>query len=109
MESSADLPAWINAAVLALKPKGTLALIHRADRLDHILALLREGFGEIAIHPLWPNATTPAKRVIIQARKGVSSPTRLSAGTVLHQDDGTYTSAAQAILNGGSLGQNSTL
>ena len=109
MEGDLALRAWIKAAAHTLKNKAGLALIHRADRLDDILAPLRGGFGEIIIHPLWPKAGTPAKRVIVQARKGVSSPTRLEAGTVLHQDDGHYTSAAQAILNGGSLTSSPTL
>jgi tRNA1(Val) A37 N6-methylase TrmN6 len=110
MESDADLSAWIDAASRALKPKGRLALIHRADRLDQILALMRVGFGEITIHPLWPKAETAAKRVIVQARKGVSSPTRLLPGTVVHQADGQYTHAIRAALDGGVLNsRNSTL
>lgn len=109
MESTADLQAWITAATLLLKNKGRLALIHRADRLDHILALLRGGFGEIIIDPLWPKAGVPAKRVIVQARKGVSSPTQLRPGTVLHLDDGHYTTTAQAIFKGAALAPRTTL
>jgi tRNA1(Val) A37 N6-methylase TrmN6 len=103
MEDGADLEVWIKTAALALRHKGTLALIHRADRLDHILAVLRVSFGGITIHPLWAKAGTSAKRVIILARKGVSSVTQLQAGTVLHKSDGTFTDAAQAVLNGGSM------
>ncbi|MDA1310002.1 MAG: methyltransferase [Proteobacteria bacterium] len=103
VESTADLETWIGAASRALKPKGALALIHRADRLDHILALLRGRFGGITIHPLWPKQGVPAKRVIIQARKGMAAPTRLEPGTVLHQTDGPYTDAARIALSGGAL------
>lgn len=103
LEASADLQAWIAAVARALKNKGSLAMIHRADRLDHILALLRGGFGDIIIHPLWPKAGAPAKRVIIHARKGVSTPTQLRSGTVLHERDGDYTADARAALAGGRL------
>jgi tRNA1(Val) A37 N6-methylase TrmN6 len=109
MEAGADLEVWIKTAALALKHKGILALVHRADRLDHILAVLRVSFGGITVHPLWPKAGTPAKRVIILARKGVSSPTQLQVGTVLHQSDGAFTDAAQAILDGGSMAGIKTL
>lgn len=109
MEGGADLEVWVKTAALALSHKGTLAFIHRADRLDHILAVLRVSFGGITIHPLWAKAGTPAKRVIIIARKGVSSAIQLQAGTVLHQSDGTFTDAAQAILNGGSMAGNKIL
>jgi tRNA1(Val) A37 N6-methylase TrmN6 len=103
VESTADLETWIGVASRALKPKGALALIHRADRIDHILALLRGRFGGITIHPLWPKQGVPAKRVIIRARKGTASPTRLEPGTVLHQTDGQYTDAARMVLSGGAL------
>jgi tRNA1(Val) A37 N6-methylase TrmN6 len=103
LETSADLQAWIETAARALKNKGRLAMIHRADRLDHVLALLRGGFGEIIIHPLWPKAGAPAKRVIIHARKGVATPTQLRPGTVLHQENGAYTADAREALAGGRL------
>jgi tRNA1(Val) A37 N6-methylase TrmN6 len=109
VESGADLQAWVKAATRALRIKGRLAMIHRADRLDHVLAALSGPFGEITIHPLWPKAGAPAKRVIVHARKGVSSPTRLTAGTVLHQDNGEFTNEAQEALNGGSLTRQFTL
>ena len=103
VESGADLQAWIKAAARALKNKGRLAMIHRADRLDQILSVLHGSFGEITIHPLWPKSGVSAKRVIVHARKGNSSPSQLTAGTVLHQDDGEFTDEAIRILDGGSL------
>lgn len=103
MEGEADLRAWLDAAARALRPKGGLAMIHRADRIDDIIAGLRREFGEIVMHPLWPKPGRPAKRVIIRARKGVSSPARMEAGTVLHRPDGGYTDSAAALLAGASL------
>jgi tRNA1(Val) A37 N6-methylase TrmN6 len=84
------------------RPKGTITLIHRADRLDAILAELWGRAGEIVIFPLWPGAGKAAKRVIVRARKGVATPTRLAAGLVLHETDGRYTAAAEAVLRDGA-------
>jgi tRNA1(Val) A37 N6-methylase TrmN6 len=101
VESAADLQAWLRFAFLMARPKGTITLIHRADRLDAILAELAGRAGEIIVFPLWPGPGKPAKRVIIRARKGVGTPTRLAAGLVLHDADGRYTAEAEAVLREG--------
>ena len=36
LESSLDLAGWIKAALSWLKPRGTLTLVHRADRLPEL-------------------------------------------------------------------------
>ncbi|HEV3177533.1 MAG TPA: methyltransferase [Stellaceae bacterium] len=102
VESGADLKAWLRFAFTMARPKGTITLIHRADRLDAILAELWGRAGEIVIFPLWPGAGKAAKRVIVRARKGVATPTRLAAGLVLHETDGRYTAAAEAVLRDGA-------
>ena len=101
VEGTADLSAWIKVMALALKPKGRLTLIHRADRLDEILSILDKYVGEIVVFPLWPKYGRSAKRVVISARKGVSTPLRLSSGLVLHESDGAYTKEASHILESG--------
>ena len=85
-----------------LKPRGTLTLIHRADRLDDLIALLHGRFGAVTLIPLWPKAGRPAKRVLVTARRGARSPALLSAGLVLHEADGGFTPAAEAILRHGN-------
>ncbi|HXA71198.1 MAG TPA: methyltransferase [Stellaceae bacterium] len=101
VEGAADLRAWIRFAFTMARPKGTITLIHRADRLDAILAELTGRAGEIVIFPLWPGADKAAKRVVVRARKGVGTPTRLAAGLVLHEADGRYTAEAEAVLREG--------
>lgn len=101
VEGDADLRAWLRFAYMMARPKGTITLIHRADRLDAILAELTGRAGEIVIFPLWPGAGKPAKRVLIRARKSVGTPTRLAAGLVLHGADGRYTAEAEAVLREG--------
>jgi tRNA1(Val) A37 N6-methylase TrmN6 len=103
VEDGAGVADWIAAGARALRHKGRLTLIHRADRMDEIIAALAVGFGETVLHPLWPKQHQPAKRVIITARKGVASPAAISPGTVLHAEDGSYTDVIQAVLAGGAL------
>lgn len=98
VEAGLDLAGWVAAAARALKPRGWLTLVHRADRIDEICAALQPGFGALTLFPLWPRAGEPARRVLVQARRGGRSPAVLAAGLVLHEADGSYTPAAQAVL-----------
>ncbi|MEL6478847.1 MAG: methyltransferase domain-containing protein [Pseudomonadota bacterium] len=77
------LEVWLAAARARLKPRGWLTLIHRAERLDSILAGLT-GTGDIAIKPLIARVGRDAKRVLVRARKDVKTPLRLCAPLVLH-------------------------
>lgn len=102
VEGEASLADWVKAAVKLLKPKGRLAVIHRADRLADLLAALQgRGVGELRILPLWPKPGRPAGRVVVTARKGVRTPLELLPGLLLHREDGAYTDAAEAVLRGG--------
>lgn len=104
VESSADLKTWMEFCARHLNPKGTLTMIHRADRLAEILALIPSPEWTTDIVPLWPKQGMAAKRVIIRAARGQSGKTRLLPGLVLHAEDGSYTPIAQDIIRaGGSL------
>jgi tRNA1(Val) A37 N6-methylase TrmN6 len=102
IEDDAALDVWVDAALARLRPKGMLAMIHRADRLDDLLAALRGRAGEAVVFPLWPKAGVAAKRVIVRARKGIRSPLVLAAGLVLHEADGRYTAGAERVLRDGA-------
>lgn len=102
LEQSMSLTAWIEAMAAAAKPKGRLTLIHRADRLDELLAELRRHAGEIVVYPLWPKSGYPAKRVLVSARTGVAAPLRMAPGLVLHEASGAYTQAAREVLENGA-------
>jgi tRNA1(Val) A37 N6-methylase TrmN6 len=96
-EDEAALADWVAAALAAVRRKGWVTLIHRADRLDALIAAFAGRAGAITILPLWPKAGAPAKRLILRARKGVRSPARLLPGLILHEN-GEYTAAAEAVL-----------
>ncbi|HEY6335280.1 MAG TPA: methyltransferase [Alphaproteobacteria bacterium] len=103
VEGAADLGAWVAFCLTMVRDKGSVTVIHRADRLDALLTAFHRKAGEIVVYPLWPVADgRPAKRVVVRARKGLASPMRLAAGLVLHRADGTYTPEAEAILRHGA-------
>ena len=102
LEGAASLSDWIAAALAALRRKGGVTLIQRADRLDEVIVALRAaGAGGVTVLPLWPRQGAEAKRVIVRARKGVRSPARLLPGLVLHEGEG-FTAAAEAVLRDGA-------
>ncbi len=102
VEGEADLAAWVRFALTMVRAKGTITFIHRADRLEHLLALLAGRAGDIAVYPLWPGGAKPARRVIVRARKDVASPLRLLPGLVLHDAGGAFTREADAVLRDGA-------
>ena len=98
VESSAGLARWLEVATSALKPAGTLTIIHRSDRLDEIVdQLARLGFGDIATRLL-----PPAARVLVRARRSATLTRRDSPPLVLHRTGGGYTDEAEAILRHGA-------
>jgi tRNA1(Val) A37 N6-methylase TrmN6 len=101
VEGAAGLADWIDAAIGLLRAKGRLTVIHRADRLENLLALLEGPAGDVTLYPLWPCEGRPARRVIVSARKGVTAPTKLLPGLVLHAKGGGFSAAADAVLRHG--------
>jgi tRNA1(Val) A37 N6-methylase TrmN6 len=101
MEGDAALGDWVRFALAMARAKGTVTFIHRADRIDALLGQIAGRAGEVVIFPLWPGAGKPASRVLVRARKQITAPARLAPGLVLHEPDGRFTAAAEAVLRGG--------
>ncbi len=98
-----DLATWLHACLARLRPLGWLTLIHRADQLDVILSALAGRAGDAIVFPLWPDAAAAsAKRIIVAARKTSRGRVRVARGLVLHEADGRFTPAAEAILRDGA-------
>lgn len=95
------LAAWTGFLSKAVREGGTITLIHRADRLADILALLGEKAGSFQIRPIHPFADAPAKRVLVRAVKTGKAPLRLLPALVLHDRDGEkHRPEVEAILRG---------
>ena len=101
VEGEAGLADWIDFCIRMVKPKGSITMVHRADRLDELMALFRERAGGLVVVPLWPGGGRPAKRVIVRARRDVRTPLQLTPGLTLHSELGGYTEEALAVLRDG--------
>ncbi len=100
-DGESRLSDWVASGLWALRDKGRLTFIIRADRTDEVMAALQSGgAGEILLYPLWSYATSPAVRMIITARKGVKGAMALLPGLVLHRPSGALTPKAQKIMKG---------
>ncbi|HXO02567.1 MAG TPA: methyltransferase, partial [Stellaceae bacterium] len=101
IEGDAALGDWVRFALSMARPKGTVTFIHRADRIDAMLGQIAGRAGEVVVFPLWPGQGRPASRILVRARKQVAAPARLAVGLVLHEADGRFSPAAEAVLRGG--------
>jgi len=104
IEGEASLTDWVAFCARMVRLRGSVTVVHRADRLDALLGAFRQhGLGAIVIVPLWPKQPgRDARRVIVSGRKGARTPLRLTPGLVLHRDDGGFTAEADAILREGA-------
>lgn len=109
MEGATGLDAWIEFCALMARPGGSITFIHRPERLAQLLAGLDQvRAGDVIVYPLWSHnpfsgARTKkmANRIIVQATAEHGGPLRLASGLILHDDDGTYSHAADRALRGG--------
>ncbi len=97
------MQVWAGALAGGLRHHGTLSFIVPAHLLPATLAACADhGCGSAAVLPLWPKAGRAGKLVMVRAVKGGRGPFRLLPGLVLHQADGRFTPAADAILRDGA-------
>jgi tRNA1(Val) A37 N6-methylase TrmN6 len=89
---------WLQAGLKRTVSNGIFTAVLRADRMNEALSALP--LTGVSVLPLWPKAGEPAKRILVQLRKGSAAPLRLLPGLILHDDSGAYTGAADAILRG---------
>ena len=101
-EKGTPLSEWLNFCLRRTRPGGTVTVIHRTARLHDILSEWKKGAGDMTVIPLWSKPNHPAKRVIVQAKVGSNGPVILHPGIRLHDEDGSNSEKAQAILSGGA-------
>lgn len=95
------LEAWTAFLLKAVREGGTITVIHRADRLGDLLALLGGKAGSFRVRPIHPFADAPAKRVLVRAVKTGKAPLALLPPLVLHERaGGKHSAAAEAVLRG---------
>ncbi|MDA1071487.1 MAG: methyltransferase [Proteobacteria bacterium] len=99
---SMPLGTWLRICCAALRDGGDLVIVHRADRLDDLLAGLPGLLGSVTILPLWPDAggQRPVRRILLKATRGGRAPLVLLPGFALHEAGGAYSAAAQTVFRG---------
>ena len=98
------LSDWVTSALWAVKPKGRVSFIVRADRTDQVMRSLSDaGAGEVLLYPIWSYRGSPAIRMIITARAGVKGPMAILPGLVLHHPSGALTLEARRVMKGEGL------
>ena len=99
--ADAGLTGWTAFLSKSVREGGTITVIHRADRLADLLALLGDKAGSFRIRPIHPFADQPAKRVLVRAIKTGRAPLVLLPPLVLHdREGGKHTAQVEAILRG---------
>ncbi len=76
---------WVEIGVKRLSPKGVISVVHLAESLTDVLAVLSPKCGEIEIYPIVSRDNRPASRVIVTARKGSRTPLVLHPPFVVHR------------------------
>jgi tRNA1Val (adenine37-N6)-methyltransferase len=100
--SDALTQAWIARMSGLLRRRGTLTLIVPAWLVPSCLgAMSASGSPCSALFPLWPKVGRSAKLVLLRGIKDGRGPMRVLPGLVLHQEDGSFTHEARAVLDDG--------
>lgn len=103
-----DLRDWLGVAVRRTKPKGSVTVIARTDRLPELLAAVPPHLGSLRLQPLVAREGRPAKRFVLQGFKDGRAPFVLCAPLVLHEgethlrDGDDASNSAQEILRNGA-------
>ena len=97
-EGAARLADWARFLATPLARRGSLSLILPAAHLDGgMAALAAAGCAGTRLLPFWPREGLPAKRMLLQSRRGSRGPASIAPGLVLHAGAG-FTPAAEAVL-----------
>jgi len=99
-EVMADLNDFVRVSFRMLKDKGTLYMVHRAERLVDILSCMRNNKIEPKrIRFVHSNRRCESKLVLIEAVKNGKSSVRVEEPLYIYNDDGTYTQEVLKIYN----------
>ncbi len=98
-DGDATLAAWMDTLYRAVRPGGSVSVIHRADHADKIIQAFGPRFGGMELWTLHPHDGEAAGRIVIRALKARKSPVKIHPGIVLHRQEGGWTETAEGILS----------
>lgn len=100
-DQEVTLQHWTDCALQNLQPRGSITLIHAAQKLDKIIMALGKKFGATDIIPIYTIQGEPAKRVIVRSYKDRHGPCRLLPPVTLKDVQGVDTVHARSLLRSG--------
>lgn len=92
---------WLRFMAAMARPGGTATMIHRADRLSHVLSAFAGRFGALLVFPLFARPGAAAQRILVQGIKGSRAPLQLRPGLILHDAGHGFRPEVDAILRAG--------
>jgi len=102
MLKAGELVTWVKVMTNAVKPRGTVSIIHPANSLLTLLAAMEPKLGALTVMPLRAHRTDAASRIIVRGTKGSRAPLRLLPGLVLHEaGSNKFVDEVDAILRAG--------
>lgn len=102
------LAEWIRIAAKRCAPKGSVSMIHRAERLPELLAGFSAHLGSLQVLPLIPRRGRVAQLVIVRGVKNGRAGFRLLDGLKMHRgqshvkDSENYTKTIRSVLREGA-------
>lgn len=100
MMGEGGIDAWFRTAASIMKQGGTLCVIYRTENLGELIACCQGRFGNLEILPIHSRKDEPAKRVVVRGIRGSRAPMAILPGFVVHEEDGSFTTKADAIFKG---------
>ena len=97
-----DLDRWARFMAAMTCPDGHAVVIHKAEALPELLAVLAGRFGDLVLLPIHPRPGSPASRVLMCGVKGSRAPLQIRPALVLHDAAGAFTPEMEAILRRGA-------
>ena len=102
VQDAGDLDGWIRFMVTMAAADASVSIVHRADALAGLLAVMDRRLGDIAVLPIHSKPGGEATRVLVQGRKGSRAPLRIRPGLIMHDANGGFTPLAEQILREGA-------
>ncbi len=102
MLKAGELDNWVKVMANAVKPRGTVSIIHPASSLLTLLSAMGARLGGLTVLPLRARRNDAASRIIVRGTKGSKAPLRLLPGLVLHEaGSDAFVDEVDAVLRGG--------
>lgn len=96
-----SLDDWLRFLAAMVRPRGRVALVHRAEALDDVMQACRRRFGALRVWPVHPRVEEVASRIIVTGSKGSRAPVQILPGLVVHAPGGGFTDPLEAALRKG--------